>query len=139
MTLATLAALFATALMLGGMVFFAAGVAPLVFTRLPPERAGPFIRQVFPVYYIYVLGTAAAASLALLSSRPYDALAMFAIASSAGWTRQYLMPAINIASDAVQAGDLDFKGRFVRRHRLSVTLNFAQMIVGAVVLARFIT
>ena len=70
MALATLAALFATALMLGGMVYFALGLAPLVFTRLPPEQAGRFIRQVFPVYYLYVLGTAAAAAVALLPSRP---------------------------------------------------------------------
>ena len=44
-------ALFATALLLGGMVFFAVAIAPLVFTRLPPEWSRRFIRQVFPVYF----------------------------------------------------------------------------------------
>ena len=136
MTLATLAALFATALMLGGMVFFVAGVAPLVFTRLPPDRSGPFIRQVFPVYYLYVLGTAA--GVALLPSRPYDALAMLAVAGSTAWVRQRLMPAINVASDASQAGDTAAKTRFERGHRLSVALNFAQMLAGVAVLARFV-
>ncbi|MFT8243292.1 hypothetical protein [Roseomonas sp. BN140053] len=48
------------------------------------------------------------------------------------------MPAINAASDAAQAGDAAAARRFQRGHRLSVAVNLAQMIVGAVVLARFV-
>ncbi|MFT8243291.1 DUF4149 domain-containing protein [Roseomonas sp. BN140053] len=88
MAAAMVAALFATALMLGGMVYFAAGVAPLVFTRLPPEHAGRFIRQVFPNYYLYVLATAAASGVALLPSRPVDAWAMLLVAGATAWLRQ---------------------------------------------------
>ena len=135
---ATLVALFATALMLGGMAYFAAGVAPLVFTRLPATHSGPFIRQVFPVYYLWVLGSAALAGAALLLVRPFDALAMFLVAGAAGWLRQWLMPAINAASDAAQAGDAAARLRFARGHRLSVAVNLAQMLAGAVVLARFV-
>lgn len=137
-TAATLLALFATALMLGGMAYFAAGVAPLVFTRLPATHSGPFIRQVFPVYYLWVLGTSALAGVALLFVRPFDALAMFVVAGGAGWLRQWLMPAINAASDAAQAGDAVARARFARGHRLSVLVNLAQMLLGAVVLARFV-
>ena len=36
----------------GGMLFFAAVFAPLVFLRLAPDVAGRFIRAVFPVYYL---------------------------------------------------------------------------------------
>ncbi len=43
-------ALLAAALLLGGMGFFAAVLAPLVFTRLPAEVAGRFVRSVFPAY-----------------------------------------------------------------------------------------
>ena len=42
--------IFFMALVLGGMFFFAAIMTPLVFTKLPPEISGPFIRQAFPVY-----------------------------------------------------------------------------------------
>ncbi|MBK1658847.1 DUF4149 domain-containing protein [Paracraurococcus ruber] len=131
------AALLATALLLGGMVFFAAAVAPLVFTRLPPEWSGRFIRQVFPVYYLWVLGLSAAASVALLPLRLWDALAMAAVAALTAWLRQGLMPRINALSDAAQAGDAAAKPRFDRAHRLSVVLNMAQLLVALVVLLRF--
>ena len=42
--------IFFMALVLGSMFFFAAIMTPLVFTKLPPEISGPFIRQAFPVY-----------------------------------------------------------------------------------------
>jgi hypothetical protein len=130
-------ALLATALLLGGMVFFVVAVAPLVFTRLPPEWAGRFIRQLFPFYYLYVLGLSAAAAVALLPLRLPDALAMAVVAALTAWLRQRLMPRINAWSDAAQAGDATAKGRFDRAHRLSVVLNLAQMLVALVVLLRF--
>jgi Domain of unknown function (DUF4149) len=130
-------ALFATALLLGGMVFFAVAVAPLVFTRLPAEWSGQFIRQVFPVYYLWVLGLSAAAAVALVPLRPWDALAMGAAAALTLWLRQGLMPHINRLSDATQAGDATAGRGFARAHRLSVWLNLAQMLAAAVVLARF--
>jgi hypothetical protein len=130
-------ALFATALLLGGMVFFAVAVAPLVFTRLPPEWAGRFIRQVFPVYYLWVLGLSAAAAVALWPLRLWDALAMAASAALTAWLRQGLMPRINALSDAAQAGDAAAKRRFDAAHRLSVILNAGQMLLALVVLLRF--
>lgn len=130
-------ALLATALLLGGMVFFAVAVAPLVFTRLPPEWSGRFIRQVFPVYYLWVLGLSAAAAVALLPLRLWDALAMAAVATLTAWLRQGLMPRINALSDAAQAGDAAAKPRFERAHRLSVVLNMVQMLAALVVLVRF--
>lgn len=130
-------ALVATALLLGGMVFFAVALAPLVFTRLPPEWSGRFIRQVFPVYYLWVLGLSAAAAVALLPLRTADALAMGAVAALTVWLRQGLMPRINAWSDAAQAGDAAAKPRFERAHRLSVVLNMVQLLAIAVVLVRF--
>ena len=124
------------ALLLGGMVFFAVVMAPLIFTRLPPGQAGPFIRQVFPVYYLWLLATAGIAALALIPHRPAEALAMAAVAVLALWLRQALMPRINRLSDAAQAGDAAAKPRFERAHRLSVLLNFLQIAAAAVVLLR---
>jgi hypothetical protein len=42
------------ALAFGGMTFFSAVMAPLVFTKLPFDTAGAFIRQVFPWYYLTI-------------------------------------------------------------------------------------
>ena len=63
--LATLA-LFATALCLGGMVFFTIAVAPLTHRALPREMAGQFLRRLFPIYYLFVFATAAGAAVALI-------------------------------------------------------------------------
>ncbi|SDE36389.1 DUF4149 domain-containing protein [Belnapia rosea] len=128
--------LLSLALLLGGMVFFAAVVAPLVFTRLPADQAGRFIRQLFPVYYLWLIATAGLAALALAPARPADALAMALVAALTLWLRQGLMPRINRLSDAAQAGDAAARPRFDRAHRLSVLLNLAQMLVAAAVLLR---
>lgn len=128
--------LFATALLLGGMVFFAAGVAPLVFTRLPPESAGRFIRQVFPVYYLYLLASSGAGAVALLPARPLESGILAVVAAMTIWLRQVLMPRINALSDAVQGGDDSARRGFALAHRLSVAANLLQMLAAAVVLAR---
>jgi len=123
-------ALLALALLFGGMGFFAAVMAPLVFTRLPATTAGPFIRQVFPVYYLWVLGCAGLAALALIAQRPLDAVVMALVAALTIWLRQWLMPRINRLSDAGETA------AFNRAHRLSVVLNLAQLAAAAGVLLR---
>ena len=131
-------ALLATALLLGGMAYFAAGLAPVVFAHLPANVSGPFIRRVFPVYYLYVLATSAVAGLALLFVRGPDALAMLAVAAVTVWLRQGLMGQINRWSDAAGAGDAAARVKFNRGHRFSVVINVLQMLVAGVVLARFV-
>jgi hypothetical protein len=131
-------ALFAAALLFGGMVFFAAVMAPLVFTKLPGEVAGRFIRQVFPFYYLYVLAISALGGIALLPLRVPDAIGLLAVAVITAWLRQVLMGHINRLSDAARTGDTAAKSRFDRAHRLSVIVNLAQMLVAGVVLARFV-
>lgn len=131
------AALLASALLLGGMAFFAAVLAPLVFTALPADAAGRFVRRLFPAYYIWIIAAAAVGALALLPLRPPDALGLGLVAASTVWLRQGLMPRINAMSDAAQAGDAAAKAGFARAHRLSVLVNLAQMLVALAVLLRF--
>jgi hypothetical protein len=135
-TLAVIA-LFSLALALGGMAFFAAVVAPLVFTRLPFEHAGRFIRAMFPHYYLWVLATSAAAAVALFPLAKEAAGIMAASAGLTLWLRQVLMRRINHASDLAQAGDAAAKREFDRMHRLSVGANLVQMVAIGAVLAMF--
>jgi uncharacterized membrane protein len=137
-TVLALIALFATALLLGGMVFFAALVAPVVFRVLPAEPGGVFIRALFPRYYVWVAGAAAAAAVAFFPLSPVAAGIMAAVAGLAVWLRQVLMPRINAASDRVKAGDASAKPAFDRGHRLSVIANVLQMGAAAAVLAGFV-
>lgn len=127
---------FAIALLFGGMVFFAAVVAPLVFTRLPAETAGTFIRAVFPFYYLYVLATSAVAAIALAFFDPPAAACLAAVAAVTLWLRQGLMGHINALSDAARAGDEAARARFGRAHRLSVIVNMVQVLAVAWSLVR---
>jgi hypothetical protein len=130
-------ALFALALLLGGMVFFAAVVAPRAFRALPPEMAGRFVRHLFPAYYLYLLGCSAAAAVALFPLAKPAAGIMAAVAGLGLWLRQVLMPRINAASDAAKAGRAEAEPVFHRLHRLSVIANLLQMAAAGAVLALF--
>lgn len=117
-----------SALILGGMVFFAFLFAPLVFVKLPAKTAGSFIREVFPVYYIAFAGVAMLA--AALAIPRIDALVLAIVAGFFLLARFWLMPKIN------QARDQGENRSFERLHRLSVFINAAQMIAVLVVLVR---
>ncbi len=132
------AGLFATVLLFGSMMFFSAVMAPLIFVKLGGEAAGRFIRQVFPWYYLVVIALAAVGAAALAFPRPVDAAVLGAVAAVGVAARQVLMPMINLARDAMLAGDAASKTRFTRLHRLSVWINAAQIVAVAVVLARFV-
>jgi hypothetical protein len=111
-------------LVFGGMTFFSAVMAPLVFTKLPPETAGRFIREVFPWYY-QTMGLATLIALAGLITQ--DGLAAtwpltvtFLVFLAFVFDRYGLMPAINRARDAEVAGEAAAARRFERLHRASV-------------------
>ncbi|MGD2019921.1 MAG: DUF4149 domain-containing protein [Thiohalocapsa sp.] len=120
---------FALALAFGGMTFFSAVMAPLVFTKLPFETAGGFIRQVFPWYYLSIGSVSVVAAAALvLGAEPVAAL-LTALAAAGFWyARQVLMPRINAARDAGR------DAAFNRLHRYSVIINGAQWLLLAAAL-----
>ncbi len=128
----TLAALFLTALLFGGMVLYSFGLAPLVFSQLPATTAGKVLRAAFPRYYLFVIVAAIAASVPLTRLDPLAAGLMTATALIGIVARQILMPRINVASDT------GARGRFKALHGVSVALNFVQLAAVAWVLARFL-
>lgn len=134
--LATLA-LFATALCLGGMVFFTIAVAPLTHRALPREMAGQFLRRLFPIYYLFVFATAAGAAVALIPLSGTAAGIMTAVAALAIWSRQVMTPRINSLGELRAAGDADAARRFGRLHHVSVFGNILMMAAGMAVLAGF--
>ena len=138
MTILALIALFSVALLLGGMVFFAALIAPLVFRVLPADQGGRFIRTLFPRYYVWVMACSAAAAVALFPLSKPDAGIMAVVAGLAWWLRQSPMPRINALSDLAKAGDAAAQKGFDRAHKLSVVANLLQMMAAAAVLAGFV-
>jgi hypothetical protein len=124
-------AILMTALLFGGMVLYSFGFAAFLFTALPADVAGPTIRRAFPMFYVFVLGTAAVAAALLWPADPLAAGLLALIAATVLPTRQILMPAIN------RATDIGAKGRFKVLHGLSVVITLAHIALAGYVLARF--
>lgn len=138
LSLSLIAAVLAS-LLVGGMVFFAAVTAPMVFAKLEPAVAGRFIRQMFPVYYLVMLVLSAlAAAAAATAERPADAIVLAVAALGFVLARQGLMPAINRLRDREIAGDEAAGRLFGKLHGVSVWLNLAQLVAATVILVRLI-
>jgi hypothetical protein len=140
MTLPALVAFALACAAVGGMLFFAGGVAPVVFRSLPAEAAGPFLRRLFPVYYlVFGIVTALAAVVAAGGGLWREAVLLALVAAGFAVARQGLMPRINALRDRVNAGEAAAQGGFDALHRASVWLNGLQLLgllAIAVLLAR---
>lgn len=128
-------ALFATALLLGSMVFFSFVVLPVAHRRLEPLAARRFVRALFPVYYKVIAALATVATLCLVAvDDRLLASAMAFVAVLAAFVDLGLRPRIYSLQDATQWGEDDARPIFRRLHRLSVLINLAQIAAVAVVL-----
>lgn len=125
----------------GGMLFFAFVYAPMVFAKLRAETAGRFIRSVFPIYYRVMGGTSVLAGLLLLPD--VESIVMLAVGAVFFLVMLLLMPRINAARDAslksaAADGETIAAPCFASLHRLSVIINFAQMLLVLAVLVRLL-
>jgi Domain of unknown function (DUF4149) len=123
-------AILTTALLFGGMVLYSFGFAAFLFAALPPDVAGPTIRRAFPLFYLFVMGTAGAASALVWTFDPLAAGLLAAIVVTTLPTRQILMPAINRATDT------GARARFKALHGLSVVITLVHIALAGLVLAR---
>jgi hypothetical protein len=128
--------IFFMALVLGGMFFFAAIMTPLVFTKLPPEISGPFIRQAFPVYSQAMAGMTLVAAITIWNYSLSLNLAGVFIFFIWGWL--WLMPKINYYRDEQLRGNEKASKSFNLLHRISVVINLGQMWVVGFVLYKTI-
>ena len=128
--------IFFMALVLGGMFFFAAIMTPLVFTKLPPEISGPFIRQAFPVYSQAMAGMTLVAAITIWNYSLSLNLAVVFIFFIWGWL--WLMPKINYYRDEQLRGNEKASKSFNLLHRISVVINLGQMWVVGFVLYKTI-
>lgn len=115
----------------GGMLFFGAVMAPLVFLHLPLDVAGPFIRTAFPWYYEFCAGSAAVVALGFLLRREWLTVVVpVAIAGVSWWLWQDQLPAL----DALRAAN-DTAG-FAKGHQLAMWLNEGELAAAAMLLVR---
>ncbi len=119
------------AALIGGMLFFGAIMAPLVFTKLPPDIAGPFIRATFPRYYAFIIASAAIGALGfLLRRQTLPTIALILIVLATAWLWAWLIPHLNALRDAGNTA------AFARGHRLSVWINGAELLTALWLLLR---
>ena len=118
------------ALVLGSMLFFSIAIAPKIFTVLPSEEAGKFVRSIFPVYYMFnglqylvlttlMLYTGKSGNILYISS-----LILFLFIVS----NYFLMPQIN------KSRDVDNQKKFKVLHFLSVVINFLIIVFSILLL-----
>jgi hypothetical protein len=136
--MAKLAAILATAATFGGMLFFAAVVAPLVFSKLPTPTAGAFLRQLFPVYYVVMAACTALAALGATTVASADALVLAAISAGFLYARMILLPRIEQVREGALSGNAPAAARFRRLHRTSTVLNALQLVAVTAALIRLV-
>ncbi|MEM9168180.1 MAG: DUF4149 domain-containing protein [Pseudomonadota bacterium] len=125
------------AVLVGGMTFFPAVVAPRVFKTLDADAASRFLRDLFPGYYAFIILASGIAALAAIGLDWRYAAALALIAATTAPIRQVLTPQLNRWRDAELAGDAAAGARFKRGHRLSVLVNIAQLVTALGVLVHW--
>lgn len=130
MNLAQAGSLLLTAGLFGGMLLFAGGFAAFLFTALPVDQARLLIRRAFPHFYLFVIGAAGLAAAAAAWVDVLAATVLLAVALSTVPTRQWLMPAINRATDS------GARARFARLHGLSVAVTLLHIAAAGWALVR---
>ena len=111
-------------LSLGIMLFFSFVIAPTVHKFLPTAQSGPYIRKLFPIYYIInaalALGSLIAiASLGVFNAIFYANIIIFVLFALCYF---YLMPTINKQKTKDNR-------KFKILHGGSIVINFIQIIL----------
>lgn len=132
-------ALYATAILLGTMLFFSFALTPVIFAKLEPEQAARTVRALFPVYYLVIILCGAVGALTLaLDAHPVPGSLLAVVAGFAVLTRQFVIPRLDALRDAKTAGDDAATRQFKRLHSLSMAVNLAQIMAVLVVLSTFV-
>jgi len=114
---------FLIPLLLGGLIFFSALVAPSVFTSLDEKNARVFLRSIFPKLYLFAGIFSLFISLILFFINNFLSFIYFIITIGYFYSRQFLMIKINEASD--QKNQKEFR----KLHRFSVLIFIVQILL----------
>ena len=116
-------------LVLGSMLFFSIAIAPKIFTVLPSEEAGKFVRSIFPTYYMYNgLQYLALTTLMFYKGQTGNILYLSCLILLFFILSNYiLMPQIN------KSRDINNQKKFKLLHFFSVVINFL-IIISSIIL-----
>ena len=110
---------------LGIMLFFSFGVAPVIFKVLKENDARKFVRTIFPYYYLINLILVSLICIYLFYRNyiSFDFYLLVIIATLFAFSLFVLMPMINNARDKGR------ENKFKYLHAVSVIINFLQIII----------
>lgn len=132
-------ALYATAILLGAMLFFSAVVTPVAFKALEGDNISKYLRALFPHYYLVIIVCGALAALALaLDAHPVPSSLLAVVAAFALLMRQAVLPRLEALRAGRAAGEPVATRQFKRLHGLSMAVNLAQIVAVAVALSAFV-
>lgn len=132
-------ALYATAILLGTMLFFSFIVTPVAFKALEGDNVSKYLRALFPLYYLVIIICGAVGALTLaLSENPMPASLLTAVAGLALLMRQFMLPRLDALRAGRAAGEPAATRQFKRLHGLSMVVNLAQIVAVLVVLSIFV-
>ena len=118
------------AVLCGSMLFFAIIVAPTSFRALPADMSGVFLRRLFPLYYLWGLALSLlGSSSAFYAGAGLNGTICAVVALLFVYVRMGLLPQLERLRPLRQAGDAQASQRFRQLHRLSVLINFAQLLL----------
>ncbi len=126
-------ALFFAALTAGGMVLFAAGVAPTIHRVLEKGAARTVTRAIFPTYYLVLAIGAGLAALAAFFVNVAAGIVLAVIAGGFVFARQAIIPRLNALNDEASRGSTVAKDGARALHQWSVRMNILQLFVLLVV------
>jgi len=132
--------------LVGSILFFSFGVAPVIFSVLGAESGGKFVRALFPRYYLWgVICCSIALPALICGTLTFPELRGPWVGVQAGliagclviclFCGNTLTPLINEARD----GGPEMADRFNRLHRDSVRLNAVVLLLGIILLIGFAT
>ena len=114
---------FTIPFLLGGLIFFSLLIAPTVFISLDEKSARKFLRNLFPKIYLFAGTISIFISAFLFSINNFLSFVFIIVTLGYFFSRQFLMPKINEASDKKNVSD------FKKLHRFSVVIFMIQIII----------
>ena len=95
-----LLSILVASMLFGAMLLFSFLIAPITFIKLEAKPAGHLIRSIFPHYYLVIIIFSLIPAVLLTLAHHTSAVLMLAIALSALFSQQSLIPKINNYRDA---------------------------------------
>lgn len=132
-------ALYATAILLGAMLFFSFVVTPVAFKALEGEHISKYLRALFPLYYLVIIICGAVGALTLaLNAHPVPGALLAVVAGFALLMRQFMLPRLDALRAGRAAGEAVATRKFKRLHGLSMAVNLLQIVAVLAVLPIFV-